>query len=454
VTQYSPQRRTALVLCGTGVHGAYHAGVLRALQEAGVKIDIVAGHGIGAAGATLAAIDGIGRLADANGVWRSADVARLYGWAGAVRVAVWLAASLAVVLLASALAGTLVPPRAVRLALLIWLTGAAGWVVALRWKEWRAPARRRATGSWFWRLLGAPLTAARARALFADTLRTLVHGRGYAEVLAESLGQPGFRELVLIATDLDARRDLVAALLRDPFRPAFFASPPGRERQAEAIDLAAADAPHVLEIVGGAVTPPLACDPHLVTFPRTGFWRGETHRLCDRPGAVVRLLEELAAAGATQAIVVSAVAPASSPHRLTSVPLDLRRRLGDALAAAEAASLRDALDVARRRFDAVYLICPAHNPLGAFDVSGAYDESSDRREDVAELLDRAYADAYGQFIDPVVGASGERLAVAPDERRAAAAGTPAPAHEPRLTLHDGRGFDGRETLLDDLDPPR
>ena len=36
---YSPQRRTALVLTGTGTAGAYHAGVLRALHEAGVKID-------------------------------------------------------------------------------------------------------------------------------------------------------------------------------------------------------------------------------------------------------------------------------------------------------------------------------------------------------------------------------------------------------------------------------
>ena len=30
---YSPERRTALVLCGTGAHGAYHAGALRAIQE-------------------------------------------------------------------------------------------------------------------------------------------------------------------------------------------------------------------------------------------------------------------------------------------------------------------------------------------------------------------------------------------------------------------------------------
>ena len=44
---YSPQRRTALVLTGTGTAGAYHAGVLRALHEAGVKLAIVAGRGVG-----------------------------------------------------------------------------------------------------------------------------------------------------------------------------------------------------------------------------------------------------------------------------------------------------------------------------------------------------------------------------------------------------------------------
>ena len=58
VDPYSPRRRTALVLTGTGTAGAYHAGVLRALHEAGVKIDVVAGRGIGAVGALFAAVDG------------------------------------------------------------------------------------------------------------------------------------------------------------------------------------------------------------------------------------------------------------------------------------------------------------------------------------------------------------------------------------------------------------
>jgi len=63
---YSTRLRTALVLTGSGTAGAYHAGVLRALHEAGVKIDIVAGRGVGAAGAFFAAVDG-GALASGGG---------------------------------------------------------------------------------------------------------------------------------------------------------------------------------------------------------------------------------------------------------------------------------------------------------------------------------------------------------------------------------------------------
>src|SRR5712691_6808990 len=86
---YSPQRRTALVLTGTGTAGAYHAGVLRALHEAGVKIDLVGGHGIGAVGALFASVDGAQRLWDEKGFWRVPAVRRLYPWRTMLRVAVW-----------------------------------------------------------------------------------------------------------------------------------------------------------------------------------------------------------------------------------------------------------------------------------------------------------------------------------------------------------------------------
>src|SRR5262245_21408226 len=80
VEPYSPQLRTALVLTGTGTAGAYHAGVLRALHETGVKLDIVAGCGIGAVGALFAAIDAAQRLWDEKGFWRSPAIRTLYSW--------------------------------------------------------------------------------------------------------------------------------------------------------------------------------------------------------------------------------------------------------------------------------------------------------------------------------------------------------------------------------------
>jgi predicted acylesterase/phospholipase RssA len=61
---YSPGLRTALVLTGAGTAGAYQAGVLRALAEAGVKIDVIAAHGPGVANAVMASVDGAARLGD------------------------------------------------------------------------------------------------------------------------------------------------------------------------------------------------------------------------------------------------------------------------------------------------------------------------------------------------------------------------------------------------------
>src|SRR5262245_21811143 len=77
---YSPERRTALVLSGTGADGAYHAGVLRALQETGIKVELIGGRGVGALGAVLHAIDGAGRLWEPGGVWRGEAPSALYRW--------------------------------------------------------------------------------------------------------------------------------------------------------------------------------------------------------------------------------------------------------------------------------------------------------------------------------------------------------------------------------------
>ena len=127
---YSPQRRTALVLTGTGTAGAYHAGVLKALHEAGVKLDIVAGRGIGVIGALFAAVDGAQRLWDDKGFWRADGIERLYEWRIVPRLIAWaLAISLAIVALpiAAVALGLIVFPIDFVLKM-VGVSGAAGLV--------------------------------------------------------------------------------------------------------------------------------------------------------------------------------------------------------------------------------------------------------------------------------------------------------------------------------------
>lgn len=69
--EYSPKRRTALVFTGCGTSGAYHAGVLRALEESGVKIDLVVGSGVGAIAAAYAAVEGGAKLYGPGGFWEN-----------------------------------------------------------------------------------------------------------------------------------------------------------------------------------------------------------------------------------------------------------------------------------------------------------------------------------------------------------------------------------------------
>jgi hypothetical protein len=118
-------------------------------------------------------------------------------------------------------------------------------------------------------------------------------------------------------------------------------------------------------------------------------------------------------AGAEQVIVLSASAPAARPHELSAGRADLRGRAGEQLAAFETAGLRDVLEHFGGRFAGLFVIRPAHNPLGPLDFAGVYDERSDRMHTLAELVDRGYEDAYRQFIEPVVGASGDRIEARP-----------------------------------------
>src|SRR3989442_8298575 len=84
--EFWPKRRTAVVLAGSGASGAYHAGVMRALDESGVKVDLVVGSGVGTVAAAFAAVAGGGKLYGTGGFWDGAGWASFYRFPPALRV--------------------------------------------------------------------------------------------------------------------------------------------------------------------------------------------------------------------------------------------------------------------------------------------------------------------------------------------------------------------------------
>ena len=455
VDAYSPQRRTALVFTGTGVDGAYHAGVLKALHEAGVKIDLVAGRGVGVIGALFAAIDGAQRLWDEKGFWRSNTVSRFYAWRRAPRIVGWsLALSVAIVVLPiavvavglivfpldfvlkivgggarglvsaylafaeSAFAPSALPTWLPRLVLLV-----LGVAAAIALADGLAAGDRRIRGGAWWRLIRSPLDSSVIADEVWRTLWDLIRGAAnltqppatelgqrYTEMLTENIGQPGFRELVTVAHDVDAHRDLVFALVAEGRRREMIRRPTSQAaeaRRAEVFDLAGVDRQHLADAVAASLTLPMATDWHHVTFNPAGYWRGETHRLGDRPASLVRLIDELIELGVQQIILVAAAPQSPGPHALARARLDPRGRLGEFLESTEAAIVHDATTTTAGV--RIFAIRPAHNPVGPFDFEGGYDDRSHRAQPIGELIGRGYEDAYHQFIEPVVGASGELI---------------------------------------------
>jgi len=431
---------------------------MKALAEAGVKVDLVAGRGMGVASAMLAALDGGTRLWQPSGAWSGTRPTQLYGWRITWRVLAWALAVcfavLAIPVLVQVVAALLYPlayavqltgldangriarlfvdtiaatfshtlfaqviPRVAVLSLL----GAALFLAGEYVLRIRRRGGRRWEGRPWWVALGAPLDAHQAFAQFAQALWTGPAAGGarttdrrelsrrYVEMVAEGLGQPGSAELLFVVHDLDTRRDLVFAALQDPWRRRFFADDTTGARAAEVIDLLGPGRDLAMDGLSAALAVPMAAEPHALTFPLDSAWRGETHLVADRPECLIRLLEEISAAGAEQVILVSAASPLQGPHGLSARRADPRAWLGQALAGHESASVRDGATAFFDRFTSVYHVQPAHNPLGPFDLGGVHDSRSDRHAALDELVRRGYDDAYVQFIVPVVGGSAEGL---------------------------------------------
>lgn len=451
---YSPHLRTAVLLSGNGTGGAYHAGVLRALHEAGVKIDVMSGRGVGVACALFAAIDAGAKTWEDGGVWRRRPAPRIYQWRPPLQWATFFALAAVAVLaiplfvLATALAAyplsflvqminvdagfrlaaayadmvryafapavlPTVIPRLITFCLAIAFLVLAVSAVRLSAVAKTDTGGHRDRGRWWARIIGAPWSTEPGLRHFRASLWHLFRGpatakeptppelsRRYTELLFENLGQPGFRELIVTTLDIETRGDLVFAAIGDARRQAYF-----QRNRGDLIDLSGVGRSQVLDALAAAMCLPALTEPHLIAFSPESYWKGEAHRTCDRIGAVARLLEELAAAGVEQVIVVCPDSDRSGPHRLSRPSGSLRSRVAEHLAAAETTVVRDAVASHKKRFKGLFLIQPIHNPIGPLDFEGTYDERSDRHQNLGELIDRGYEDAYRQFVEPIVGGS-------------------------------------------------
>jgi hypothetical protein len=372
VTEYSPRRRTALVLTGSGTSGAYHAGALKALDESGVKIDLIVGSGAGAVAAAYGAVAGGPRLYEPGGFWQEADWQSFYRLKTPLRLGLLLlGASFGVFLLPLALAllaGLFVP------LVLIADLAAPGLSARLVGYVAAVPTAMRVP---YLAALAVPIfvlsvitilyvlaTYLRRRRRFAESLESVLDvaparqrlvrglweiargsassgrppsdaelGRRYVALAAENLGQPGFRELILRTADLETGAVLPFVLLQDAHRDAFAAA---RHRGSRsrlpgipgAIDLRAEGYDALfLDAVTTGVLPPMVAPVQRVAFPKGGIYAGEVHRLTDAVVASGSGISEALAAGADQVIVVSAAPVVASPTARRRGP----RAVADAL---------------------------------------------------------------------------------------------------------------------------
>jgi hypothetical protein len=464
VRDYSPKRRTALVFTGSGSTGAYHAGVLRALDESGVKIDLVVGSGIGVVAAAFAAAGGGPRLYGKGGLWEGVRWGAFYRLRPVVRVALaLLGVSFAIVALPVLLAF----PLGILYTLLLIAErvspGAASRVLARLWVAPEALSgpylAAQAVPVFALALLAIATVAtlyARDRRRFAEAFESFLDaepglarlrrglwgiargaalsggppsdaelGRRYVALVAENLGEPGFRELVLRAADLD-RGDALAFVLLQGDEGA-----PSRARKgalARAVDLRAPGHDVLLfDVLATGLLCPMAMPVRRLSFPKGAVHAGETHRLTDATFVPGSGIAEALAAGAEQVVVVTGVPETSAPlarHRGPLARIDAAARALERQAACEIGETErigrivstlghrgaggraewedPATGRVHREID-LWVIRPERRACGPMELDGARDPATEVLQTTDDLLELGFRDACRQFVEPVVG---------------------------------------------------
>ncbi len=471
--EYSPKRRTAAVFAGSGTAGAYHAGALRALDESGVKVDLVVGSGAGTIAAAFAAVAAGPKLYGGDGFWAGISWGRLYRLRLAVRTTVGLLAAsygvfllplflalFAFVLLPLVLIADLLTPGLFARALselgaapeLLrgpYLAALAAPVLALSLIGTVAALRLLLRARRLWpealeslidvergreRLVRALWEVSRGPSISKEPPTELELGERYVALVSENLGQPGFRELILRAADVETAGPLDFLLLADAHRGSYAAARTrgSRSRLGEplgAVDLRSPDhAALFFDAVMTGLLPPFVTPMRRVSFPKGGLHGGQTHRLADVTLAGGAGISQALAASAEQVILVAPVPEEPEPparrrgaraHADGAIALLERQALGRDVEAAErinrmvqtlghdTPSGRAWQDPATGRLYrdfSLYVIRPERRSLLPLEWNGAQDPGTEVLETPADLMERGYKDTYRLFVEPVVGA--------------------------------------------------
>ena len=280
---------------------------------------------------------------------------------------------------------------------------------------------------------------ARGAALSSSPPSETQLGERYVALLADNVGQPGFRELIVRVADLETGSALSFLLLQDRYRAAFAAS---RARGAErsrlegiegALDLRAPGYDVLFfDAVMTGLSPPSLRRCGACPSRAAGSTQARPIDSTDASFIAGSGLAEALAAGAEQVIVVSATPQSPSPSPRRRGPRALANGILAALERqaverdlAQAERLNRIVETVGHRTEdggrawedpatgrvyrdfALYVVRPERRGLWPLELDGALDPASEVTETPADLIERGYRDAYRLFVEPVVGAPPE-----------------------------------------------
>jgi hypothetical protein len=431
---FSPRRRTAVVLSGEGTGAAYLVGAMRALDAAGVRVDVVLGRGAGALVAAFSGlsaedkIDGQGGLLEACARSRLFRIAPLYRF-GAMCLAVSFAFFAAPALLGLVSVVVLPVQALVRGILPGSAAGSPGWlselvlavepyylpavalpliVLFLAFSArslrllWRGRGRRPGLSDLFpppfdleplERLLSARLwQVARGAATEARPRDRRALSEAYVSLLTSGFGQHGFREVILYALDTDSGEEVPFVALKDRFAKKMASEAgPGRK---EPIDLSGEGAALFFDALVAALTPAGLAPEVGIMLPRGARLGGEVHRFASSLAAGGETLADAVAAGAEQIFYVTSAAAGSR------VSGTLWERI--ATSALKRSLDRDLLWSSSVPEIPVFVVRPDAERLAPFELEGRPQLGGGRLSPSA-LVDEGARDVERFFLRPVLG---------------------------------------------------